>query len=57
MKFLFFHRWVGNRLGGSETHIKKIADGLIKNGHQIDFLTVEGSLLDDFNSGKPYLEN
>jgi len=49
MKILFFHRWVGVRLGGTETHIKKIAEALAKKGHIVDILTLKGDKLSEFS--------
>lgn len=45
MKILFFHRWVGVRKGGAETHIKELATRLAQMGHTVDFLTLKGEEL------------
>jgi glycosyltransferase involved in cell wall biosynthesis len=45
MRILFFHRWVGVRLGGTETHIKELAARLAKKGHRVDILTLKGEAL------------
>lgn len=49
MKILFFHRWVGVHKGGTETHIRELADRFQKLGHDITILTREGKELSDFN--------
>lgn len=45
MTVLFFHRWVGVRLGGTETHIKRTAEALAKRGHTVEVLTLRGDRL------------
>lgn len=42
MKLLFFHRWVGVRLGGTETHVKELATRLARKGHTVHILTLKG---------------
>lgn len=50
MRVLFFHRWVGVRLGGTETHIKELAKRLQRRGHIVHILTLKGSKLDNLQS-------
>lgn len=45
MTILFFHRWVGLHDGGTETHIKEIANFLVRKGHDVSILTTGGELL------------
>ncbi|MCL5004214.1 MAG: glycosyltransferase family 4 protein [Patescibacteria group bacterium] len=42
MKILFFHRWVGVHLGGTETHVRELAELLCQRGHKVSILTREG---------------
>lgn len=49
MKILFFHRWLGVRLGGTETHIKALANRLAKKGHDVHVLTLSGTELNDLS--------
>jgi glycosyltransferase involved in cell wall biosynthesis len=46
MKILFFNRWVGMHVGGTETHIKGLALRLANRGHDIHILTTTGHELD-----------
>ena len=64
MKILFFHRWLGVRLGGTETHIKALATRLARRGHKVHVLTIGGSELTElsrfvtvWNVSKSYGEN
>lgn len=49
MRVLFFHRWVGVHDGGTETHIKALANHLAQKGHDVGILTVAGERLGDFH--------
>ena len=42
---MFFNRWVGLHVGGTETHIKELASRLAKRGHEVHILTMEGNEL------------
>lgn len=48
MKVLFFHRWVGVHTGGTENHIKGLALGFARKGHDVHFLTLEGNELRNY---------
>ncbi|MFQ5710311.1 MAG: glycosyltransferase family 4 protein [Candidatus Geothermarchaeales archaeon] len=50
MKILFFNRWVGRHVGGTETHIKELALRLAKRGHEVHILTTEGDELRRYRS-------
>lgn len=39
---LFFHRWLGVRLGGTETHVTALVTRLARKGHEIHVLTLDG---------------
>lgn len=49
MRILFFHRWVGVHKGGTETHIRELADRFQKMAHEVTILTREGNELNGFN--------
>ena len=42
MKMLFFHRWLGVRLGGTETHVTALVTRLARKGHKVHVLTLDG---------------
>ena len=44
-RILFFNRWVGLHIGGTETHIKELAWRLAKRGHEVHILTTRGNKL------------
>lgn len=46
MRILFYNRWVGFNIGGTETHIKELATRLSKRGHKIEILTTQGNALE-----------
>ena len=50
IRILFFHRWVGVHVGGTETHIKELASRLSKRGHLVHILTREGDELKGYES-------
>ena len=50
MRVLFFHRWVGVHHGGTETHVRNLAERFAKNGHEVSILTREGKELMDLPS-------
>ena len=50
MKILFFHRWVGVHLGGTETHIRDLMEQFLKKGHEVAVLTRSGPELSDHPS-------
>jgi glycosyltransferase involved in cell wall biosynthesis len=43
MRILFFHRWVGVRGGGTETHIRELVTRLSDRGHDVHVLTLRGN--------------
>jgi glycosyltransferase involved in cell wall biosynthesis len=45
MRILFFQRWFGVRYGGTETHIRELAQRLARKGHEIHILTLKGDCL------------
>ena len=45
MRILFFNRWVGCHVGGTENHIKGLAYGLADRGHEVSILTSQGGAL------------
>jgi glycosyltransferase involved in cell wall biosynthesis len=45
IRILFFNRWVGCHIGGTETHIKELALRLAKRGHEVHILTTQGDEL------------
>jgi glycosyltransferase involved in cell wall biosynthesis len=47
MRILFFNRWVGCHLGGTEKHIIGLATGLAGLGHEVHVLTTEGNELNE----------
>lgn len=48
MRILFFHRWVGVHTGGTENHLKGLAKGFAKRGHEVHILTLQGKELQDY---------
>lgn len=42
MKILFFHRWSGVHLGGTETHVRELAEHFVARGHEVSILTRQG---------------
>lgn len=42
MKILFFHRWVGVHGGGTETHLKELANRFAFSRHEVSILTRAG---------------
>ena len=48
MRILFFNRWVGGHLGGTEKHIIGLASGLAQRGHEIHILTTAGDELNAY---------
>jgi len=45
MRILFFQRWFGVRYGGTETHIRELAQRLARKGHEVHILTLKGNCL------------
>src|SRR3989344_2923115 len=43
MKILFFHRWVGVHLGGTETHVRDLVEQFSLRGHKVAVLTRAGN--------------
>lgn len=39
MKILFFHRWTGVHLGGTETHVRELMERFVERGHEVSLLT------------------
>ena len=52
MRILFFHRWVGDRWGGTETHIRELVSRLADRGHEVHVLTLRGDRLTNINNIK-----
>jgi len=46
VRILFYNRWVGFNIGGTETHIKELATRLSKRGHKVEILTTQGDALE-----------
>jgi len=49
MKILFFHRWVGVHLGGTETHVRELSELLSRRGHEVSLLTRQGDYPKDYD--------
>lgn len=47
IRILFFNRLVGCHVGGTETHIKEMAQRLAERGHEVYILTTRGEELKD----------
>jgi len=41
LRLLFFHRWVGAKNGGTETHVRELISRLSTRGHEIHVVTVD----------------
>ncbi len=49
MNILFFHRWVGVHYGGTEAHVRNLAQLLSRRGHHVSILTRQGRGLIDLD--------